>query len=200
MVLNIGVSYLFKTPTKSLYYVTNSIIENFEAISQALHQLPLSSGLVNMHPRRISMQLENCEMILFLLQSTRKVLARNPNHPPWIKGDLAKAIRKEKTFWRKVKNCNNPVLLETFRENRQFIKIWIRSARKKYLADIANEVHHNSKRFGISSPSKIKYSMVRTSFPTTLHTPTPFLSTVSPSTKITLVVAILRRSLFLWIH
>ena len=151
------------------------------------------------------MQLENCEMILFLLQSTR--LSLKYLHA------IQTILRGSKVTWqkryekRKVKNCNNPVLLETFRENRQFIKIWIRSAKKKYLADIANEVHHNSKRFSLSSPSKIKenrslikYSMVRTSFPTTLHTPTPFLSTVSPSTKITLVVAILRRSLFLCIH
>lgn len=76
-----------------------------------------------------------------------KVPTRNPNHPPWIKRDLAKAIRKKKTLWRKVRNCNNPVLLEKFRKNRQSIKIWIRSARKKYLADIANEVHNDSKRF-----------------------------------------------------
>ena len=45
IVLNIGVSYLFKTPAKSLHYKFE--YEKFEAISQALHQLPLSSGLVN---------------------------------------------------------------------------------------------------------------------------------------------------------
>lgn len=56
-------------------------------------------------------------------------------------------IRKKKTLCRKVRNCNNPVLLEKLRKIRQSIKIWIRSARTKYLADIANEVHLNNKRF-----------------------------------------------------
>ena len=45
IVLNIWVSCLFKTPAKSLRYKFD--YENFEAISQALYQLPLSSGLVN---------------------------------------------------------------------------------------------------------------------------------------------------------
>ena len=116
--------------------------------------------------------------------------------------------------WRNERQCLtyyifNPALLEKFRKIGQSIKIWIRSTRKKYLADIANEVHLNSKRFWSfllisfknkrkTIPDKIYLGMDL--FPTTLHAPTPFLRTFSPSTKITLVVAIFRRSLFLWIH
>ena len=156
------------------------------------------------------MQLENCEMILFLLQSTRLSLKYLHAIQTILRGSKVtwqKRYEKRKPFGGKSKIVIILYYWKRFVKTGNSLRYGFVLQKKKYLADIANEVHHNSKRFGLSSSSKIKenrslikYSMVRTSFPTTLHTPTPFLSTVSPSTKITLVVAILRRSVFLCIH
>ena len=72
----------------------------------------------------------------------------NKSRPPWIKGELIKAIKKKKTMWRRLKNTSaTPARLEKFRKFRQHVKNWIRFERKKYLTEIANEVSTNAKRF-----------------------------------------------------
>ena len=148
IIFDILVSYVFKVPAKRLRYDFKNA--NFDEINQALHLIPLSSGVTDISSQEdFDAAWEWWNDLVFATINTfvSKVLARNSNHPPWIKGDLAKAIRKKKSLWRKVRVSSDPALSEKFRRKRQNIKMWIRSARKKYLADIANEVHHNSKRF-----------------------------------------------------
>ena len=50
-------------------------------------------------------------------------------------------------MWKKVKKSSDPATMEKFRKFRQNIKMWVRSERKHYLKDIANDIHSNSKRF-----------------------------------------------------
>ena len=67
--------------------------------------------------------------------------------PPWINKDLASAIRKKRTLWKRVKFSQNQQPKEKFRKTRQSIKNWIRRERKMYLQKIANEASSNPKRF-----------------------------------------------------
>ena len=56
-----------------------------------------------------------------------------------------KSIRKKKTMWKKVKKSSDPATMEKLRKFRQNIKMRVRSERKHYLKDIANDFHSNSK-------------------------------------------------------
>ena len=56
---------------------------------------------------------------------------RDSNNPPWINGELLKAIRKKKTLWRLLKkDPNNAMKREKFRSMRQKIKMWCRLERR----------------------------------------------------------------------
>ena len=72
---------------------------------------------------------------------------RNLNFPPWISKDLAKAIKKKKTLWKKVRKTPDVSLREKFRKERQRIKNWTRAERKSFFRDVADEAYSNPKKF-----------------------------------------------------
>ena len=76
-----------------------------------------------------------------------KVNCKHVNRPPWITSDLAKAINKKKTLWRRIKKSKTPAKMEKFRKLGQHIKNWIRFERRNHIKTIGIEIHTNSKRF-----------------------------------------------------
>ena len=101
-----------------------------------------------------------------------KVNCKHANRPPWITSELAKAINKKKTLWRRIKKSKTPAKMEKFRKLRQHIKNWICFERRNYIKTIASEIHTNSKRFWtfFSFKNKRKPSRKRLSITTS-----PFL-------------------------
>jgi len=89
-----------------------------------------------------------CDLVISTInESVPKVKCRNPNFPPWISKDLAKAIKKKKTLWKKVRKTTDVSLREKFRKERQRIKNWTRAERKRFFRDVANEAYSNPKKF-----------------------------------------------------
>ena len=76
-----------------------------------------------------------------------KCKRRISRYPPWINGDLAKAIRKKKTLWKQTKRSDDMALKEKFRKERQRIKNWIRLERTLYFNDLANNAVAKPKKF-----------------------------------------------------
>ena len=76
-----------------------------------------------------------------------KCKRRFSRYPPWINGDLAKAIRKKKTLWKQTKRSDDMALKEKFRKERQRIKNWIRLERTLYFIDLANNAVAKPKKF-----------------------------------------------------
>ena len=76
-----------------------------------------------------------------------KVKCKQTNRPPWITSELAKAINKKKTMWKRIKNSRTAANMEKFRKLRQHLKNWIRLERRNYVKNIADEIHSNSKQF-----------------------------------------------------
>ena len=103
IIFDITVSNVFKIPEKRLHY--NFKNANFDTINLALQQIPLSTGVFNISSQEhfdTAWELWNDFVFATINSFVPKVPARNPNHPPWIKGDLVKAIRKKKSMWKKV--------------------------------------------------------------------------------------------------
>ena len=123
---------------------------DFASLNQALMLIPLSNGIDNVSSTGDFDSLwDSWNDLVFAALNTYvpKVNCRHANRPPWITKDLAKAINKKKTLWRRIKKSKTPANMENFRKLRQHIKNWIRSERRNYIKTIANEVHTNSKRF-----------------------------------------------------
>ena len=76
-----------------------------------------------------------------------KAPRRDANKPPWVNKELAKAINKNKTPWRRIRKSKNAQMLEKFRKLRQSIKNWICHERQACLREIANGAFTNPKRF-----------------------------------------------------
>ena len=90
---------------------------------------------------------------------------KHPSRAPWINCDLAYAIKKKKSFWKKkVRGSTDPEVFEKFRRMRQHIKNWLRASRKEYLSFIASEINSNAKPFWSFFKTKSK----RCSFPDTM--------------------------------
>ena len=123
---------------------------DFASLKQALMLIPLSNGIDNVSSTEDFDSLwDSWNDLVFAALNTYvpKVNCRHANRPPWITKDLAKAINKKKTLWRRIKKSKTPANMEKFRKLRQHIKNWIRSERRNYIKTIANEIHTNSKRF-----------------------------------------------------
>ena len=145
---------------------------NFDLINKNLSHLPLSSGVNNAKSQEdldALWEIWNDLVFSTIDECVPKVKCRNPNYPPWISRDLAKAIKKKKTLWKRVRKSNDNNLKEKFRKERQRIKNWIRVERKRYFVDIANEAYSNPKKFWSlfsfkhrkkSIPDKVTYNGV----------------------------------------
>ena len=123
---------------------------DFEALNNELSLLPLSTGVdeIDSQDDLNEAWSQWCSFVFSAINThIAKVPRRSSNKPPWISKDLAKAIKKKKTLWRRVKNSTSEQLIEKFRKQRQSIKNWIRRERKAYLHDIACEAFTNPKRF-----------------------------------------------------
>ena len=78
-----------------------------------------------------------CDLVTSTInESVPKVKCRNPNFPPLISKDLAKAIKKKKTLWKKVRKTTAVSLREKFRKERQRIKNWTRAERKRFFGKL----------------------------------------------------------------
>ena len=123
---------------------------DFDSLNKELSLLPLSSGVENVKSQEEFNEAWNqwCSFVFTAIDThIPTVSRRNSNKPPWINKDLASAIRKKRTLWKRVKFSQNQQLKEKFRKTRQSIKNWIRRERKMYLQKIANEASSNPKRF-----------------------------------------------------
>jgi len=59
---------------------------------------------------------DSCNDLVFAALNTYvpKVIIKHANCPPWITKDLAKAINKKKTLWRRIKKQKTPDNMERF--------------------------------------------------------------------------------------
>ena len=132
----------------SVYNFKNA---HFDSLSNSFLNLPLSSGVMDIKSQEnLDYMWEVWNDMVFSEINSFVPLKkpRDSNSPPWINGELLKAIRKKKTLWRLLKkNPNNAVKREKFRSMRHKIKMWCRLERRNYLTSIANEVHCSTKLF-----------------------------------------------------
>ena len=123
---------------------------DFDSLNKDLSLLPLSAGVEEIStPEDLNEAWKQWSDLVFAAIDTHisKAPRRGANKPPWINKELAKAINKKKTLWRRIRKSKNAQMLEKFRKLRQSIKNWIRHERKAYLREIANEAFTNPKRF-----------------------------------------------------
>ena len=114
---------------------------DFDSLNKELSLLPLSSGVENVKSQEEFNEAWNqwCSFVFTAIDThIPTVSRRSSNKPPWINKDLASAIRKKRTLWKRVKFSQNQQLKEKFRKTRRSIKNWIRRERKMYLQEIAN--------------------------------------------------------------
>ena len=123
---------------------------NFESLEQTLLLIPLSNGIHNLNSQEDFYSLwDSWNDFVFAALSTfvPKVKCKQTKRPPWITSELAKAINKKKSMWKRIKNSRTAANMEKFRKLRQHLKNWIRLERRNYVKNIADEIHSNSKRF-----------------------------------------------------
>ena len=150
--VNFEIAVSLKFKNSSQRYRFDYSKADYNTMNKLFTLLPLSSGVATVNsPEEFDShwpwEFWNDIVFSTVKDCIPKVKCRSPNFPPWIRKDLANAIRKKRTIWKKVRNSNDMNLKERFRKERQRIKNWIRSERKRYLADIANEAYLNPKRF-----------------------------------------------------
>ena len=148
-IFEISLSNKIKNPPRRLVY--NFKRADFEFLNNLLFNLPLSSGVMEIKSQE---QLDNMwelwnDLVFSAINTCiPKKKCRDLNKPPWINGELLKAIRKKKTLWKSLKrDPNNAAKRDKFRKMRQRIKMSCRLARRNYLTEIANEVNSSTKRF-----------------------------------------------------
>ena len=122
---------------------------DFELLNERLKLLPLSSGVNTAKSEELDSLWDNWNDFVLSTMSdcAPKCKRRFSRYPPWINGDLAKAIRKKKTLWKQTKRSDDMALKEKFRKERQRIKNWIRLERTLYFIDLGNNAVAKPKKF-----------------------------------------------------
>ena len=92
---------------------------NFESLKQTLLLIPLSNGIDNLNSQEDFDSLwDSWNDFVFAALNTfvPKVKCKQTNRPPWITSELAKAINKKKTMWKRIKNSRTAANMEKFRK------------------------------------------------------------------------------------
>ena len=126
MVFDIDISSQFKKTERPFHYDFKNA--DFESLRTSLFLLPLCNGIHQIKDQEeFDCLWEQWSDFVFASVNTfiPKVNCLNKSRPPWIKGELVKAIKKKKIMWRRLKNSSaTPARLEKFRKFRQHVKNW----------------------------------------------------------------------------
>ena len=126
VIFNIEVNLKLKNLGKRLCYDFKNA--DFESLNNELLLLPLCAGVGNsscsLSQRDLNDEWKQWNDLVFAAIDTNipKVPRRSSNKLPWISKELAKAINKKKSLWKRVKKSKSTEMVEKFRKLRQSIK------------------------------------------------------------------------------
>ena len=105
--VNFEIAVSLKFKNSSQRYRFDYSKADYNTMNKLFTLLPLSSGVATVNsPEEFDSHWEFWNDIVFstVKDCIPKVKCRSPNFPPWIRKDLANAIRKKRTLWKKVRN------------------------------------------------------------------------------------------------
>ena len=112
VIFEIEVKLELKNACKRHCYVFKNA--DFDSLNKDLSLLPLSAGVEEIStPEDLNEAWKQWSDLVFAAIDTHisKAPRRGANKPPWINKELAKAINKKKTLWRRIRKSKNAQML-----------------------------------------------------------------------------------------